>query len=84
MKKHLSHPAIIKRLKRAEGHLHSITSMIENERECMDIAQQLHAVEKAISTAKKNLIHDHLEHCLDEGHPSKGTLEELKNLAKYL
>lgn len=84
MKKHLSHPAIIKRLKRAEGHLHSITVMIENERECIDIAQQLHAVEKAISTAKKTLIHDHLEHCLEDGHPNKRALEELKDLAKYL
>ena len=45
---HQSHEAIIKRLKRAEGHLRSIVTMIESGRTCVDIAQQLHAVEKAV------------------------------------
>lgn len=53
---HETHPEIIKRLKRADGHLRSIVEMIEAGRPCLDIAQQLHAVEKAISQAKKTLI----------------------------
>ena len=40
--------------------------MIEGGRSCLDIAQQLHAVEKAIGEAKKTLIRDHLDHCLEE------------------
>eukprot|EP01133_Synstelium_polycarpum_P004262 gene4262-4973_t len=44
---HQSHEAIIKRLKRADGHLRGIITMIEEGRQCVDIAQQLHAVEKA-------------------------------------
>ena len=35
-------------MKRAEGHLRRVIGMIEEERTCHDIAQQLHAVEKAI------------------------------------
>lgn len=35
---HPSHEAIIKRLKRADGHLKSIITMIEDGRECVDIA----------------------------------------------
>ncbi len=62
--RHLSHPAIIKRLKRADGHLRGIIEMIEAGRPCADIAQQLHAVEKAVGEAKKTLIRDHLDHCL--------------------
>ncbi|MBX9910670.1 MAG: metal-sensing transcriptional repressor [Beijerinckiaceae bacterium] len=61
---HQSHPAIIKRLKRADGHLRGIIEMIEAGRPCAEIAQQLHAVEKAVSEAKKTLIRDHLDHCL--------------------
>ena len=64
--RHASHPAIVKRLKRAEGHLRSVVAMIEGGRPCLDIAQQLHAVEKAVAQAKRTLIHDHLDHCLDE------------------
>ena len=62
---HASHPEIVKRLRRAEGHLRSVVTMIEEGRACLDIAQQLHAVEAAIANAKRTLIHDHLDHCLD-------------------
>jgi DNA-binding FrmR family transcriptional regulator len=57
--------------------------MIESGRPCLDLAQQLHAVESAISNAKKELIHDHMEHCLDSMEP-KRALKEMRALAKYI
>lgn len=89
MSKHNSHEDVSKRLKRASGHLKSIISMIEEERACSEIAQQLHAVEKAVSNAKKLLIHDHIDHCLDNA-AKDGTLSsdelihEFKQITKYL
>ena len=83
---HASHPAIIKRLNRAGGHLRSIVEMIESGRPCADIVQQMHAVEKAIGSAKKALIEDHIDHCLT-GAPAadpKGIVEEFRAIAKYL
>ena len=50
---HESHPDIVKRLKRAEGHVRRVISMFEEGRPCLDLAQQLHAVEKAIAEAMK-------------------------------
>ena len=41
MSTHTSHPEIVKRLKRAEGHLKSILTMLEDSRPCLEIAQQL-------------------------------------------
>ena len=82
--KHQSHPDIEKRLKRAEGHLRSVIAMIEDGKPCVELAQQLHAVEAAIAKAKKELIHDHIEHCLDDSPDTKTALRELKQLAKYL
>ncbi len=89
MTKHTSHPGIIKRLKRAEGHLKSIITMLEKDRGCLDIAQQLQAVESAISNAKKMLVHDHIDHCLEhavqEGTQSAATtIREFKAITKYL
>ena len=86
---HRTHTAIVKRLKRADGHLRGIVEMIEAGRPCLDIAQQLHAVEKAIAQAKKTLIHDHLNHCLDEAMLSgasgaRNSIGEFKEIAKYL
>lgn len=81
---HDTHPGIILRLKRAEGHLRSVIAMIEEGKPCVALAQQLHAVEAAIAKAKKELIHDHIEHCLDDKRDFKAALRELKQLAKYL
>ena len=84
-KKHASHPSIVARLKRAQGHLGSILTMFAEGRSCLDLAQQLHAVESAISNAKRELIHDHIEHCLGEdGVPATAALREFKALSKYL
>lgn len=89
METHASHPDILKRLKRAEGHLRGVIEMIENHRPCVDVAQQLQAVESAVSKAKKALIHDHIDHCLDEVNsaPSKAgrtSVNEFKQITKYL
>lgn len=86
--KHASHPDIIKRLKRANGHLASVITMMEEGRPCVDLAQQLAAVESALTNAKRELIQDHMEHCLGDatGHnmDAKSALAEFKLLAKYL
>jgi DNA-binding FrmR family transcriptional regulator len=73
-------PQIAARLKRAQGHLTGVIEMLEQGRECMDIAQQLQAVEKAIVNAKRELIKDHLHHCLEE--TSATMPREVRNLIK--
>lgn len=86
--KHTSHADIIKRLKRSNGHLRKTIEMIETERECTEIAQQLHAVEKAIRAAKTKLIQDHIDHCLvdasDNRNGGNDLLAEFKEIARYL
>jgi hypothetical protein NreA len=84
MDKRIEHPHTLKRLRRAEGHLKSVLAMIETGRPCLDIAQQLQAVEKALANAKRELIHDHMEQCLSEGTQARLSLQELKELAKFL
>lgn len=84
-----THPEIVKRLKRAAGHLKSIIDMLEDERECLEVAQQLLAVEKAITNAKKTLVHDHIDQCLElaakKGARTAGeTVREFKEITKYL
>jgi DNA-binding FrmR family transcriptional regulator len=86
---HQTHPEIAKRLKRAEGHLRKIIEMMEAERPCLDIAQQLQAVESAIIAAKKLLIHDHIDNCLEQAvgptsRQDRAPLEAFKEITKYL
>lgn len=86
---HASHPDTVKRLRRAEGHVRSVIAMIEDGRSCLDIAQQLHAVERAIGQAKRTLIQDHLDHCLEEAvgplpKNRRQSVDEFKEITKYL
>jgi len=86
---HKSHPDIIRRLQRVEGHLRSTINMIEQGRPCLDIAQQLHAVEKAVAQAKRTLVHDHIDHCLEHAvrtnaRDGRKSLQEFKVISKYL
>jgi DNA-binding FrmR family transcriptional regulator len=86
---HSDHPEIIKRLKRADGHLQKIIEMIELGRPCPQVAQQLQAVESAIENAKKALIHEHITHCVNRslkaaGPAGRSALHEFKLIARYL
>ena len=83
------HSAIARRLKRASGHLETIIEMIEQGRPCAQIAQQLQAVESAIESAKKALIHDHISHSLEQSFKASGSkgqaaLRDFRLIAKYL
>jgi DNA-binding FrmR family transcriptional regulator len=86
---HQSHPDIVKRLKRAEGHLKSVIAMLEDGRGCLELAQQLQAVESAIGSAKRTLVHDHIDHCLEAaiksgGEGANASIREFKEITKYL
>lgn len=83
------HAAALKRLRRADGHLHSVIEMLESGRDCRQVAQQLQAVESAIVNAKRELIHDHLGECLDEAlgrlaRPQRKALRDVRAIAKFL
>jgi DNA-binding FrmR family transcriptional regulator len=81
---------MVKRLKCAEGHLRRVIEMFDDSRSCLELVQQLHAVEKAITEAKRTLIHDHVDTCFDVAansgfsKPTKNMLPEFKAIARYL
>ena len=86
---HEFHPAVITRLKKANGHLNSTIEMLVEGRTCLDVAQQLQAVENAIHQAKKILIQDHLDHCLEDllgavDKDQQNSIKEFKEITRYL
>lgn len=83
------HKQISLRLKQARGHLESILEMIEADRSCADLAQQIQAVENTLRNAKRSLIRDHVEHCIVEAMADGGitrddAVQEFARLVKYL
>jgi uncharacterized protein len=86
---HSTHADVINRLKRTEGHLKAIIAMIEGKRECVDVAQQLHAIGSAIENAKRIYIQDHIDNCLEDAAGAlprgvRSSLAEFKEITKYL
>ena len=86
---HQNQTEVLNRLKRAGGHLQTIIGMIESGRDCLDVAQQLQAVLKAVEGAKSVLIHDHVEHCLEAAmgpttREQRATIEQFKKITRYL
>ncbi|RUT26367.1 hypothetical protein C0V97_06490 [Asaia sp. W19] len=84
-----NHKKITHRLKQAHGHLATILDMIEAERSCADLAQQIQAVENTLRNAKRSLIQDHVEHCIvealeDGGVSRDSAMQEFARLVKYL
>jgi DNA-binding FrmR family transcriptional regulator len=87
---HKNHPDIIKRLKRANGQIKKIISMLEEEgNECINIAHQMQAAYSAVGKAKTVLVQNHIEGCVDidkttSASKVKKKMNELKDITKYL
>jgi len=86
---HRSHKDVVARLRRAEGHLRNVIAMIEAGRSCAELAQQMHAVIRALECAKGVLIHDHIDHCLEAAvgpmaGREKDLVDEFKEITRYL
>ncbi len=86
---HAMDPDIVKRLRRAQGHLGTVVSMVEGGRDVPDVVQQLQAVEKALEKVKELLIFDHIEHHIFDhaeatSPEARRMIESLKALTKYL
>jgi DNA-binding FrmR family transcriptional regulator len=85
--RHAAHADVVKRLKRVSGHLTATIGMIESGRPCLDLAQQLRAVERGLAEAKRVLIETHIDHCLDQAvseGKAEAALAEVRELTKYL
>ncbi len=57
----------VKRLRRVEGQVRGIARMVEEERYCIDVLQQISAVQAALDKVALVLVEDHTRHCLLEG-----------------
>jgi DNA-binding FrmR family transcriptional regulator len=57
---------LAKRLARIEGQVRGIAKMIEDDRYCIDILDQVSAVSKGLKVVALHLTREHLGHCVSE------------------
>lgn len=58
--------ALISRLNRIEGQVRGIKKMVEEDRYCIDIVNQVAAVSAAINSFNKLLLSEHIKSCVVE------------------
>lgn len=57
------------RLRRLEGQVRGIQSMLEEDRDCRDVVQQLASVRSAVQSANLFFIHEYITGCVENADP---------------
>jgi len=53
-----------KRLARIEGQVRGVQKMVDEDRYCIDVLQQISAVQAALNKVALGLVDDHVRHCI--------------------
>lgn len=63
---HANKKAVANRLARAIGHLEKVKRMVEQDEDCSEVLIQLAAVRSALDNAGKEILKEHIGHCIVE------------------
>ena len=75
---------LVKRLKRLEGQVRGVQKMLDEERDCREILQQLSAVRSAAQQTSLTLIREHAAACLLKQADAASPQEVLDSLLTIL
>jgi DNA-binding FrmR family transcriptional regulator len=62
--KNMKHTDALHRLKNVEGHIRGIQRMIDEDKYCIDVIQQIHAAQSALNKVSTIILEEHLNSCL--------------------
>lgn len=78
-----NHQDSIQRLKTVEGHIRGIQKMLADDKYCIDIIQQIQAVQSALNKISSQILDGHLKTCVldaingDDSDERKRVLNEI-------
>ena len=68
---------VVRLLKTARGQLDGILRMVEEDRYCLDISQQLMAAEAMLNRVNKEVLSAHLKHCVRQAQSEQDRNEKI-------
>lgn len=74
----------IRRMRRIEGQARGIIKMMEEGRYCVDILQQILALEAATRAARTKVLDIHAKHCIEEALASNNKAEQSAKVTELL
>ena len=75
---------VTKLLKPARGQLDGILKMVEEDRYCIDVSQQLMATEAMLNKINKEILTAHLKHCVSNAQTQAERDEKVDELVNML
>ena len=75
---------LLKRLNRIEGQLRGVTAMVEDERYCVDILNQVSEVQAALYSFSKVLLSNHIKTCVVDDIEAGNGEEAVEELCKTI
>lgn len=73
-----------KLLKIARGQIDGILKMLEDDRYCIDVANQLIASQSLLRKAELHILQGHLQHCVKEACAANNPDEKIQELTRIL
>ncbi len=70
--------AVLARLKRVEGQVRGVAKMVEDDRYCIDVLQQISAVTRALQSVALHLLDEHMSHCVVNAVKAGGAEKDAK------
>lgn len=78
------HAKVSRLLKTARGQLDGILKMVEEDRYCIDISQQVMATEALLGRANREILEAHLRGCVKEAATAQDREEKIEELVAAL
>ena len=75
---------LLSRLRRLEGQTGGLVRMVEADKYCIDILQQIAAVQGALAQAGKMLVRSHLETCVVDAFRSRKSKEQAQAISELV
>lgn len=75
---------ILARLRSIEGHWRAVVRMVDEDRYCVDVIKQIHAVQSAVDKAAALLLERHLNHCVTSAIRSDNPRQRERAIAELL
>lgn len=71
-------------LKTARGQIDGIIKMVEDDRYCIDISNQIMATEAILKKVNREVLHSHIDSCLKEAVETGNVSEKLEEINKII
>ena len=76
---HENKKAVLNRMSRIIGHMQSIKTMVENDRDCSEVLIQLSAINSAVHGVSRVILKEHLSTCIVDA-VREGDYESIEEL----